>query len=139
MQALFYILVAVAIAVGIWQFTKVLNLNRTVANTKDNNIQGKLMLGFLVVFYLWMFFTVLKWKHVFLPDAATEEGYHYDQLWAITMAVIVFVQIVTQFLLFFFLRFLFFTSQTPKRLCAPLLASHTKDPLHLDNFHAIKF
>lgn len=102
MQALFYILVAVAIAVGIWQFTKVLNLNRTVANTKDNNIQGKLMLGFLVVFYLWMFFTVLKWKHVFLPDAATEEGYHYDQLWAITMAVIVFVQIVTQFLLFFF-------------------------------------
>ena len=75
MQALFYILVAVAIAVGIWQFTKVLNLNRTVANTKDNNIQGKLMLGFLVVFYLWMFFTVLKWKHVFLPDAATEEGY----------------------------------------------------------------
>ena len=102
MQALFYILVAVAIAVGIWQVTKIFKLSRTVANTKDNDIQGKLMLGFMIVFYLFMIFTVFKWKHVFLPDAASEEGYHYDNLWAITMAVIIFVQFVTQTLLFFF-------------------------------------
>ena len=102
MQALFYILVAVAIAVGIWQVTKIFKLSRTVANTKDNDIQGKLMLGFMFVFYLFMIFTVFKWKHVFLPDAASEEGYHYDNLWAITMAVIIFVQFVTQTLLFFF-------------------------------------
>ncbi|MGB0777045.1 MAG: cytochrome c oxidase subunit II [Flavobacteriaceae bacterium] len=102
MQALFYILVAVAIAVGIWQITKIFNLTSTVTNAKNNNLQGKLLLGFLIVFYLFMFFTVMKWKHVFLPDAASEEGVHYDTLWTITMTVIIIVQLVTQFALFFF-------------------------------------
>lgn len=102
MQALFYILVAVAIAVGIWQIKNLFNFTKTVATTQDNNLQGKLMLGFMVVFYLFMFYTVFKWKHVFLPDAASVEGADYDNLWAITMGVIILVQLITQFLLFYF-------------------------------------
>jgi len=102
MQALFYILVAVAIGVGIWQMAKFFELTKTVATTDDNNIQGKYMILFLAGFYLYMIYTVLKWKHVFLPGAASVEGVEYDHLWTITMVVISFVQIVTQFLLFYF-------------------------------------
>jgi len=73
-----------------------------LATDEDNNIQGYLMLGFVFFIYGLLAYCFWKWGDVLLPEAASEHGLETDQLMLITMALIFFVGILTQWLLHYF-------------------------------------
>lgn len=102
MTALLYVLLAIVIAVAIWQITSIFNLKSAIATEKDNNIQGILFAVFGVFFYGLMIFSFVKYSSLLLPDSASLEGEQYDTLYLITMVLILVVQAITQFLLFYF-------------------------------------
>jgi len=102
MTALLYVLLAIVICVAIWQITSILNLKSTIATEKDNNTQGILFAVFGIFFYGLMIFSFWKYSVILLPESASVEGEEYDTLYLITMLLILFVQAVMQFLLFFF-------------------------------------
>ena len=102
MTALLYILLAIVVAVAIWQVTSILNFKSVIATEKDNNTQGILFAGFGVFFYGLMIFSFVKYSVILLPDAASVEGESYDTLYMVTMLLILVVQAITQFLLFYF-------------------------------------
>ena len=102
MTALLYILLAIVVAVAIWQVTSILNFKSVIATEKDNNTQGILFAVFGVFFYGLMIFSFVKYSVILLPDAASVEGESYDTLYMVTMVLILVVQAITQFLLFYF-------------------------------------
>lgn len=102
MLALFYILIAVGVASVIWQLTNIFNLKQEIATTEDNDQQGKLMFAFMVLFYAGMIFCFWKYSAVLLPEAASEEGVAYDNLYLITFVLILIVQAIMQALIFYF-------------------------------------
>ena len=102
MTALLYVLLAIVLAVAIWQIASILNLKSAIATEKDNNIQGILFAAFGIFFYGLMIFSFWKYSVILLPDSASIEGEEYDTLYLITMLLILFVQAIMQFLLFFF-------------------------------------
>ena len=102
MTALLYILIAIVVAVGIWQITSILNLKSVIATEKDNNTQGILFAVFGVFFYGLMIYCFYKYSVILLPESASFEGENYDLLYVITMVLILVVQAITQFLLFYF-------------------------------------
>ncbi|WP_196885764.1 cytochrome c oxidase subunit II [Aureivirga sp. CE67] len=102
MVALFYILIAIAIATGIWQLTSIFKLKDVVASEKDNNLQGILFGIFGIFFYIGMIYCLVQYNSLLLPESASVEGEHYDNLYMITMVLILVVQFIVQFLIFFF-------------------------------------
>lgn len=102
MTAILYILLAIVIGVAIWQVANIFKLTGSVATNKDNNTQGILFAIFGVAFYAFMIFCFAKYSTLMLPEAASVEGEDYDQLYMITMILILIVQAITQFLLFYF-------------------------------------
>lgn len=102
MAALLYILLAIAIGIAIWQIISIFNLKSVIATEKDNNIQGIFFAVFGVFFYGLMIFSFWKYSVILLPESASAEGARIDNLYLVTMLVILFVQAVTQFLLFYF-------------------------------------
>ncbi len=102
MTALLYVLLAIVIGVAIWQITSILNLKSAIATEKDNNVQGILFAVFGVFFYGLMIFSFVKYSSILLPESASLEGEKYDTLYVITMGLILVVQAITQFLLFYF-------------------------------------
>ena len=102
MTALLYVLLAIVVGVGIWQTASIFNLKGAIATEKDNNAQGILFAVFGVAFYAFMIFCFVKYSVVLLPESASLEGERYDNLYLVTMLLILFVQAVTQFLLFYF-------------------------------------
>lgn len=102
MTALLYILLAIVVAVALWQVTSILNFKSVIATEKDNNTQGVLFAIFGVFFYGLMIFSFWKYSVILLPDAASLEGESYDTLYVVTMVLILVVQAITQFLLFYF-------------------------------------
>ena len=112
MTSLLIIVVVVLLGIAIWQLTKIFDLTQVgaaanknytseVANDKDNNINGYLNFAFLGFIYLITIFSFWKYGNVLLGTSASEHGPDYDTLMAISMALIFFVQIVTQFLLYY--------------------------------------
>lgn len=105
MKALFFILIFVVIATAFWQFFKILGLTKKeqVANERENNINGWLMLGLGVFIYGLMLVSMFRGRFVLLPRlSASLEGEHIDNLFIITMTLILVVQFITQFLIYFF-------------------------------------
>jgi len=113
MTSLLIIVVVVLLGIAIWQLTKIFDLtqisaaksddyNSEVANDKDNNIHGYLNFAFLGFIYLITIFSFWKYGSVILGTSASEHGPDYDTLMAISMALIFFVQTITQFLLYYF-------------------------------------
>lgn len=101
--------VLVLFAVAIWQMNKIFQLSKVkagddsqIANDKDNRVNGKLMLWFMVFFYVFLIYGFWTWSSVLLPEAASEHGKDIDQLMLISMALIMFVLVITQFLLHYF-------------------------------------
>lgn len=110
MTAFLYLVVIILFAVSIWQMSKILSMSKAgedsstsqIANNKDNKINGKLMLGFVIFIYVLAFISFYKWSDVLLPDSASEHGVDIDQLWLISMIIIFIVGIITQWLLHYF-------------------------------------
>ncbi|MBP2832521.1 cytochrome c oxidase subunit II [Aquimarina sp. U1-2] len=109
-MTVFLTIVIIALfGITLWQMSKILKLSQLknaddsqVANDKDNNMQGKLMLGFVIFIYLLTIFCFVQYHSFFLPESASEHGVDYDQLMFISMVLIMFVQIITQGLLHYF-------------------------------------
>jgi len=106
MKALFFIIIFVAIAVACWQFVKLLGLTKVenqTATEKENNINGWLMLGLMGFIYCLMILSLYGTKDILLPQlSASAEGKHIDILFKITMSLILIVQFVLQFIIFYF-------------------------------------
>ncbi len=102
MLTLFYIFIAIAVGVSFWQITRVMNLRNVIANDSDNNKQGKIALGFMVLLYAMMIYCLLAMNVLMLPESASIEGEHDDTLFNTTFILIGIVQFIMQFLIFFF-------------------------------------
>lgn len=102
MLALFYIFIAVAIGVSFWQITRIMNFRSVIATDEDNEKQGKYALGFLAFLYAMMIYCLIAMNVIMLPEAASVEGEHDDNLFNITFWLIGIVQFGMQFLIFFF-------------------------------------
>ncbi|MCP4883547.1 MAG: cytochrome c oxidase subunit II [Flavobacteriales bacterium] len=105
MKALFYILIFFVIATAFWQFFKLLGLTKKdqVATEKENNINGWLMLGLGGFVYGLMLYSMFQGRVVLLPrQSASLEGEDIDKLFVITMGLILVVQFITQFLIYYF-------------------------------------
>lgn len=122
MLALFYIFIAVAVSLGIWQVNKLTSYGKVIlkndknedvaafakleenpiATEKDNDIHGKLFLAFLVGFYILMGYCLFFLNDIMLPESASVEGENDDNLFLISFILIGVVQFATQALLFFF-------------------------------------
>ncbi|PKA83249.1 cytochrome c oxidase subunit 2 [Ulvibacter sp. MAR_2010_11] len=109
MTAFLVVLVIILFGVAIWQMGKIFEMSKSkqtdtseIASEKDNNINGWLMLGFVLFMYVILAVCFWKWFDVLLPEAASEHGLEIDQLMLISMILIFFVGIVTQWLLHYF-------------------------------------
>lgn len=109
MTGFLVIAVLILFAVAVWQMNKIFQLSQIgkgddsqVANDNDNRFQGKMMIFFLVFFYAFLIYGFWEWSKVLLPDAASEHGKDIDLLMLISMVIIMFVLVITQFLLHYF-------------------------------------
>ncbi len=109
-MTVFLTIVVIALfGITLWQMSKILKLSQSkgadvsqVANDKDNNLHGKLMLAFVIFMYLLTIYCFVQYHTFFLPESASEHGVDYDLLMFISMVLIFIVQILTQGLLHFF-------------------------------------
>ena len=109
MTAFLVVLVIILFGVAIWQMSKIFQLAKTkvdstseIANDKDNNINGWLMMMFVLFIYGISIVSFWKYGKLMLPEAASEHGVEVDQLWLITMILIFAVGIFTQWVLHYF-------------------------------------
>lgn len=102
--------VLVLIGIAIWQLTKIYDLTQIgnasddseIANDKDNSVNGYLMFAFVGFIYVFTIYSLYAWGEFVLGTPASEHGKDVDRLMAISMALIFFVQTITQFLLHYF-------------------------------------
>jgi cytochrome c oxidase subunit 2 len=91
------------------QLLRIIELSRGLKKTKewqltnaDNNSMGKLMLTFMILFFLAFFWQTNRWIDRSLPGSASEHGLKIDALWDANMYLVVFVFLLTNFFLFLF-------------------------------------
>jgi cytochrome c oxidase subunit 2 len=102
MLALFYIFIGVAIGVSFWQITRIMDFRGSIANDKDNDAQGKYAIVFMAFLYAMMIYCLIFMNVIMLPESASIEGEHDDNLFKITFWLIGIVQFGMQFLIFYF-------------------------------------
>lgn len=109
MTAFLVVLVIILFGVAVWQMGKIFQLSKAksdntsqIANDDDNNVNGWLMLMFVLFIYVLAIVSFWKWSDVLLPTSASEHGLDIDQLWLISMVLIFVVGIITQWLLHYF-------------------------------------
>lgn len=102
MLALFYIFIGVAIGVSFWQITRIMNFRSVIATDEDNTKQGRNALLFLAFLYAIMIYCLIAMNVIMLPESASIEGEHDDNLFDITFWLIGVVQFAMQFLIFYF-------------------------------------
>ena len=102
MLALFYIFIGVAIGVSVWQITRIMDFRGSIADDNDNAAQGKYAIGFLAFLYAMMIYCLIFMNVIMLPESASIEGEHDDNLFDITFWLIGVVQFIMQFLIFYF-------------------------------------
>jgi len=101
------ILAIVLLIIAGHQLLRIIELSRGLKKTtewhvtdSDNNMMGKAMLAFMVLFFGFFFWQVNRWIDRSLPPASSEHGEKYDQLWDANMYLISFVFLATNFFLF---------------------------------------
>jgi cytochrome c oxidase subunit 2 len=111
MTAFLVVLVLILFGITVMQMGKIFNMSKTpaqlgnsseIATDKDNNVNAWLMLAFVIFIYILSILSFVLWGDVMLPVSASEHGVEVDQLWLISMALIFFVGIITQWLLHYF-------------------------------------
>ena len=110
MNGLLILLIIVLLGVAAWQLSKIFSLTQigmakgdsTIANDRDNNINGYLMFAFVGFIYIFTIYSFIKWGSFVLDTPASEHGKDYDNLMNISWVIIFFVQTLTQFLLHYF-------------------------------------
>ncbi len=108
-MSLLVLLAIVLLIIAGHQLLRIIELSRGLKKTKewqvtdsDNNMMGKAMIVFMVLFFAFFFWQVQRWIDRSLPPAASEHGALIDQLWNANIYLITFVFLVTNFFLFWF-------------------------------------
>ena len=108
-MSLLVLLAIVLLIVAGHQLLRIIELSRGLKKThewkvsdSDNNMMGKAMLIFMVLFFIFFFWQVGRWLDRSLPPAASEHGAYIDTLWDANMYLVTFVFLVTNFFLFWF-------------------------------------
>lgn len=108
-MSLLVLLAIVLLIIAGHQLLRIIELSRGLKKTKewqvtdsDNNMMGKAMIVFMVLFFAFFFWQVQRWIDRSLPPAASEHGALIDQLWDANIYLITFVFLVTNFFLFWF-------------------------------------
>ncbi len=110
-MTVFLILIVLGLLViTAWQISKIFQLAKTkksesyagVNDSRDNRIQGYLMLTFGILFYGFMIFNFWEYSKLYPPKAASAEGVELDTLFFTTAIVIMLVQVLMQALIFYF-------------------------------------
>lgn len=108
-MSLLVLLAIVLLIIAGHQLLRIIELSRGLKKTKewqitdsDNNMMGKAMMVFMILFFVFFFWQVERWIDRSLPPAASEHGVLIDQLWDANMYLITFVFLVTNFFLFWF-------------------------------------
>lgn len=108
-MSLLVLLALVLLIIAGHQLLKIIELSRSLKKTKewqisdaDNNLMGKALLGFMIVFFAFFFWQVERWMDRSLPPAASEHGVLIDQLWDANIWLITVVFLITNFFLFLF-------------------------------------
>ena len=106
---LLVLLAIVLLIIAGHQLLRIIELSRGLKKTKewqitdtDNNMMGKAMLAFMILFFVFFFWQVERWMDRSLPPAASEHGVLIDALWDANMWLITVVFIITNFVLFWF-------------------------------------
>ena len=101
MTAFLVVLVIILFGVAVWQMGKIFQLSKgkaddssQIANDKDNNVNGWLMLMFVLFIYALSAISFMKWGDVLLPQSASEHGVDTDNLMLISMVLIFIVGII---------------------------------------------
>jgi cytochrome c oxidase subunit 2 len=122
MTAFLIVLVIILFGVAVWQINRIYQLSQTghsetseIASDSDNNKQGYYLLAFVFIIYAMLIICFWLWGDVLLPVAASEHGLEIDQLMLITMSLIFFTGIITQWLLHYF-AFVYRGSKNKKAL-----------------------
>lgn len=111
MTGLLALIVVILFVVTLWQMSKIFKLSQLknansetaqVANDKDNNINGKLMIMFLIFLNVITIYCFWNYSKFYLPEASSAHGGSYDTLLFISFALIMVVQVITQALLHYF-------------------------------------
>tara|TARA_R110001632_G_scaffold185523_9_gene305799 strand:- start:1466 stop:2539 length:1074 start_codon:yes stop_codon:yes gene_type:complete len=111
MTGLLALIVVILFVVTLWQMSKIFKLSQLknknsetaqVANDKDNNINGKLMIMFLIFLNVITIYCFWNYTKFYLPEASSAHGGAYDTLLYISFALIMVVQVITQALLHYF-------------------------------------
>lgn len=107
-KLLIYIAILLAI-IAVSQLMRVFELAAELKGARhyevkeeDNRRNGKLMLGFMIIFMLFCVWQVFKYKDKLLPVAASIEGVELDWLMNFNFIIISFVFVLTNILLFYF-------------------------------------
>lgn len=109
MTVFLVILVILLFGVAVWQMNRIFQLaqkkpvgHSDIASDEDNNLNGYLMVGFLIFIYILTIVSFWLWYDTLLPESASEHGSRIDNLMLITMILIFVVGILTQALLHYF-------------------------------------
>lgn len=108
MMKLLIVLVIVLGIIAIAQLTRVYQLSAQLRNRKeedvvpaDNRMNARLMLIWMVVFFVSSAYMMIKYGD-YLPPSASEHGESLDALMRVNMYLIIFVFFVVNFLLYYF-------------------------------------
>lgn len=108
-MSLLVLLAIVLLIIAGHQLLRIIELSRGLKKSKeweitdtDNNMMGKALIAFMILFFVFFFWQVERWMDRSLPPAASEHGVKIDALWDANMYLITFVFLVTNFFLFWF-------------------------------------
>lgn len=121
MMTLLVIVVAILAIAALTQAIRIFEISSQIkgtdedikVNDRDNNTQGWLLFLFLIFFFAAFGWMLMEYMDLTLPVSASEHGTDIDNLWDISMAVIILAFLVTQPLLFGF-AFMFRGRKTRK-------------------------
>lgn len=111
MTAFLVVLVIILFGITVLQLGKIFNMSKSaeelgdsseIANLKDNDVNGWLMLGLAIFTYVLLILCFWKWGDVLLPKSASEHGVETDNLMLISMSLIFIVGFFTLWLLSYF-------------------------------------
>lgn len=110
MMTLLVIVVAILAIAALTQAIRIFEISSQIkgtdedikVNDRDNNTQGWLLFLFLIFFFAAFGWMLMEYMDLTLPVSASEHGNDIDNLWDISMAVIILAFLVTQPLLFGF-------------------------------------
>ncbi len=110
MVTLLYILIALFTLLVIWQLIRISEItsaikkedNTGLPNHQENDLQGKLLFGFLLLMLIGFVYSIVQWGPRVLPSPASIHGEKTDFLFYLTIAIISVAFLITQPILFYF-------------------------------------